>query len=149
VVQTIHVHEPAPIPVWVPVTDGVLPDGVFIGGQEPDRPLAVCRAEHADGLHPGKVVGRRCNIGFNGREIEVHTFEVLVDGEGLVWEAARKGEEVVGAFEGGWEGDVPLPVCRAELNRGLHPGKLLEGRCHIGYGGYEHTKTVYDVLVLP
>jgi hypothetical protein len=52
--------------------------GMVYGGAERGRKLAVCRASYKGGTHPGKVVARKCNIGWGGREIALKTFQVLV-----------------------------------------------------------------------
>lgn len=54
-------------------------------------------------------------------------------------------DAVVGGFQ-------PVPratlfVCRANYNGGLHPGKLYDGRCNIGWGGDEVSLPQYQVLV--
>lgn len=48
-------------------------------------------------------------------------------------------------------GSQPVPpatlfVCRAFYRGGVHPGKLYEGRCNIGWGGSEVSLTQYEVL---
>lgn len=63
---------------WVAAAGGGLPDGALVGGREPGRDLVVCRAPHEGGVHPGKVVARRCNIGWGGKEFRLADFEVLV-----------------------------------------------------------------------
>ena len=40
----------------------------MIGGSEPGRTLYVCRASYRGGMHPGKWIGGRCNIGYGGQE---------------------------------------------------------------------------------
>lgn len=40
-----------------------------------------------------------------------------------------------------------LFVCRANYRGGVHPGKLFQGRCNIGWGGSEVTLSQYEVLV--
>ena len=63
---------------WVPAPGGVAPVDAFIGGKEPGRDLPICRASHQGGTHPGKVVARRCNIGWGGQEVALESFRVLV-----------------------------------------------------------------------
>jgi len=63
---------------WVPAANGAVPKGAFIGGQEKNRKLYVCRVRYKGGVHPGKVVGRNCNIGWGGKEITIPRYEVLV-----------------------------------------------------------------------
>ncbi len=52
------------------------------GGYEPDHALYICRAIFNNEIHVGKTfgLGRNCNIGVDGAEVLVPTFEVLFDG---------------------------------------------------------------------
>lgn len=66
---------------WVSARDGDVPDGAIKAGQEADgTPLYACRAEHANGVHPGKVrkAFKAANIPYGGKEIKVNPYEVLV-----------------------------------------------------------------------
>jgi diguanylate cyclase (GGDEF)-like protein len=63
---------------WVAASAGQIPGGAVVGGQESGRSLFICRANHQNGVHPGKVVARNCNIGYGGKESEVRNYEVLV-----------------------------------------------------------------------
>jgi len=51
-------------------------------GNEGNKTLYVCRARHDGGMHPGKVVGRTCNIGYGGREITLTGYQLLLYKEG-------------------------------------------------------------------
>ena len=62
---------------WVAST-GTVPANAVIGGQEPGRTLPICRGAYEGGLHPGKVVAGKCNIGWGGMEITLQAFEVLI-----------------------------------------------------------------------
>ncbi|MFQ5526358.1 MAG: DUF3421 domain-containing protein [Thermoanaerobaculia bacterium] len=137
-------------PRWQSGTRGSFPEGALSGGWEPGRPdLYVCRARYADGDHPGKLVGSYCNIGWGRKEHALADYEVLVAPAELAqWIPGRDGEVPRGAFVGGSEPSRDLYVCRAEYEGGVHPGKLVERHCNIGYGGYEVMMLVYEVLVL-
>ncbi|MFN4282803.1 MAG: DUF3421 domain-containing protein [Alphaproteobacteria bacterium] len=69
---------------WVGASGGQVPQGAFIGGQEPGRQLPICRAAYNNGIHPGKLVAQNCNIGYGGREIEIRNYEVLMAGSALL-----------------------------------------------------------------
>lgn len=70
---------PAELAKWTSASDGDIPAGSFVGGGEPDRPeLYVCRGEHRGGVHPGKLVGRYCDIGWGSTEVLLSDYEVLV-----------------------------------------------------------------------
>lgn len=43
-----------------------------------DGQLVVCRAEHEDGMHPGKIVINHCMFGYAGKEIQARDYDVLV-----------------------------------------------------------------------
>jgi len=53
------------------------------------------------------------------------------------------------AIEGGvdFNGTTPLYICRSRHVNGVHPGKLLNGQCHIGWGGKEVVLPRFEVLV--
>ena len=56
-------------------------DESWKAGNEADgTPLYVCRSKYDGGLHPGKVVGGNCSIGWGGKEIVLPAFEVLTLG---------------------------------------------------------------------
>jgi len=63
---------------WVPASNGYIPSGAILGGQEPGRQLYICRANYQGGRHPGKVVANYCNIGWGGSEIRLPNYEVFV-----------------------------------------------------------------------
>jgi len=138
-----------PAPKWVTVKSGRLPGGAYIGGQEPGRKLVVCRAAFNKGMHPGKVVAGKCNIGWGGKEQALTAYQALVaDSKSFRWVDSKSGAPLPkGAFIGGKEPGRTLPVCRAAHNKGVHPGKVVAGKCNIGWGGKEIVNSRYQVLV--
>ena len=54
-----------------------------------------------------------------------------------------------GAVMGGSENGVQLPGCRCNFEGGTHPGKVVGGRCNIGWGGNEQSAASFEVLVNP
>jgi len=133
---------------WVFATNGYVPPSAIIGGWEPGRTLYVCHGWYGGGLHPGKIVGNNCNIGWGGKEITLNAYEVLSGDNGRVrWVDASFGGIPEGAFAGGYEAERPsLFVCRA-LYFGWQPGKVVGQNCNFGYGGDEKTSPYYQVLV--
>lgn len=136
---------------WVEF-DGELPSNAVIGGVETHRSLAVCRCNYKGAMHPGKVVERRCNIGWGGKEVGLKRFEVLVN-KGVVeldW-LKTDGKIPDHAIQAGDEKGKPLYVGRAHHANGTHPGKVFKAVsksiCNIGYGGKEITFKTYEVLV--
>lgn len=51
------------------------------------------------------------------------------------------------AVIGGGEGERTLYVCHARFHGGVHPGKLVDGRCNISWGGNEISLPNSEVLV--
>ena len=136
-----------PAPKWVTVRNGRMPRGVFIGGREPGRTLPVCRAAFNKGVHPGKVVAGKCNIGWGGKERTFTSYQVLVASSKSFRWMKTTGRLPKGAYVGGKEPGRSLVICRAPLNKGVHPGKVVAGKCNIGWGGKEHTLRPFEALV--
>jgi len=137
---------------WVAMQRGMkLPRRAFKGGAEPARNLYICRASYRGGLHPGKVVAGRCNIGWGGREILRDRYEVLVKRSprsGVLWlKGHSRALPRMSKVAGGYEPGRRLDICRAQYRGGLHPGKVVDGRCNIGWGGREVVLDRYEVLV--
>jgi hypothetical protein len=134
---------------WVDARGGDVPYGAIVGGSETGRTLYVCRGWYNNGLHPGKVVGSNCNIGWGGDEVLLDRYQVLVGDQNRVqWVDASNGDVPPHAFSGGYEPGRPdLYVCRALYN-GIHPGKIVGSNCNIGYGGKEITLNRYQVMVV-
>ncbi|HYY57681.1 MAG TPA: DM9 repeat-containing protein [Pyrinomonadaceae bacterium] len=139
-----------------PVPAGAIALGQESSGLNNGVTQYVCRALYGSGMHPGKLIGGQCNIGYEGREVERPKYEVAVYAGGS-W-----GRPVTaGALVGGWENNRYMNVCRVHYTEeirvftmlyrardyGMHGGKLLEdGRCHFGYGGDEYASADYEVF---
>ena len=137
-------------------TGGNIPAGAPSHGREADgTPLWVARSParavstQIPGIHPGKVrpAFGGALIPFGGREVLARDYEVLM--EPGIWVAGSNGQVPDGAVVCGREenGD-PLFVARANLNGGIHPGKLrfAFGRALIGFGLKEVPVQSYEVL---
>lgn len=85
-------------PRWVAASGGQVPQGAFIGGQEPGRQLPICRAAYNNGVHPGKVVAANCNIAYGGREIEIRNYEVLMGGAAIAPQQAAINTNLVNSY---------------------------------------------------
>ena len=128
------------------------PAGAISGGQENDQERYVCRAPFNGGLHPGKLIGGRCNIGWGGKGYELNTYEVLTGTQDTrLW----AGRNTTKGYVGGHEADGrPLVICVAYRKEGFlglgtpsrHPGKLLAWRCNYEYGGEEVEGDNYSVI---
>jgi len=152
--------QPAPKPMpaavapskvaWVPAANGAIPPAALIGGQEQGRSIAICRASYNNGLHPGKVAGKACSIGWGGREIPVLQYEVLTgDPKTVSWVRAANGAAPANAYVGGQEPSRRLVVCRAAYQNGVYPGKLVARNCNFGLNGREILAPQYEVMVAP
>jgi hypothetical protein len=130
---------------WVRGNGGAIPVNAVIGGQEPGRNLPVCHGSYQNGVHPGKVVAGKCNIGWGGHEIQLTNFEILTNNSAkLRW---VNGPSAAGMVIGGQEPGRSLPICRGSYQNGVHPGKVVAGKCNIGWGGKEITLQTFEVLV--
>ncbi len=129
---------------WV-ASAGAVPPNAVMGGQERGRTLPICRGAYQGGTHPGKLVAGKCNIGWGGREITLGSFEILTSNNArLAW---VPGPTAAGMVIGGQEPGRTLPICRGAYQGGTHPGKLVAGKCNIGWGGREITLGSFEVLV--
>ncbi|GEM_PF-2422928 len=63
---------------WMQANYGNIPGNAVAGGYEGPRTLYICQADFNGGVHPGKVVDRKCNFGWGGREISVPNYRILV-----------------------------------------------------------------------
>lgn len=134
---------------WVPGKGAAMPKGAVVGGKEAGRKLIVCRAPHARGVHPGKIVAGKCNFGYAGKEIAAPKFQVMINrGARIGWVAPQRGKVPANAFVGGKEPGRTLFVCRTPYKGGMHPGKVVAGKCNIGYGGREIVAAKYQVMVV-
>lgn len=73
---------------WVKPTSRKFPRDAVVGGIEMGQLLYICQAHFAGGMHPGKLVGGNCYIGYGGNEVQIPRFRVLVLG------GSREGEEM-------------------------------------------------------
>ena len=58
-----------------------------------------------------------------------------------------KGEVPENAVIGGIETQRALPVCRCNFNGAMHPGKVVDKYCNIGYGGAEKVISDFEILI--
>jgi len=162
-------------PSWLPnsaVPYNGVPPGAYQGGYDPVRPLFICHAFYNKGTHPGKVVDGRCTITHNGTELQLATgYEWLINVPAQLarWVPAQTGDGqetrflaglgVIGGEESGRTllvchagGAVPIMTMTGQVMTiqipGIQPGKLLDGRCRIGYGGIEYQALHYEALTL-
>ncbi len=65
---------------WSDVINGNLPSNAFVGGQENQNTLYVCRCEYDGSTQIGKTWqgNNSCNIGFGGKGFNIPVYQVLV-----------------------------------------------------------------------
>jgi hypothetical protein len=83
-------------------------------------------------------------------DIEDGTAPIAPSG-GVQWVPASGGSVPEGAFVGGEDNGAKVYVTRASHEGALLPGKLVEGHAcaYVPWGGEEHSKEQYEVLVVP
>ena len=135
-------YDPGPSSVtWQPAQKPFVPgQNAIMGGPgngpKPGSPLYVCRVQYNNNLFPGKWVEGACNFSDDaGKEQVSNTYEVATGS--AEW---RDFDGNVGALvPGGVAADgTHLFICRKQIstwgsNRGLQPGWLENGQCHIPY----------------
>lgn len=145
--EVLSIERPAPPePTWVRGSQGSVPKDAFVAGSERKTTFHLCRASHHGGVHPGKLVGQNCNIGWGGKEVLLSRYEILTGVTNHRWVPSTGGGVPSGSFAGGEENGRPLYVCRGEYRGGTHPGKLVGQNCNIGWGGEEILLAKYEVL---
>ncbi|XP_023341960.1 uncharacterized protein LOC111711763 isoform X2 [Eurytemora carolleeae] len=141
---------------WVRTSgDDIPPRAMEAGHDNEGRPLYVGRARHEGGLFPGKVNPRHncCYIPWGGEEHSKEEYDILVAPRNcdLTWVDASNGHIPTGAVQGGFnENNDPLYIGRAHIEDSFAVGKVNpeHGCCYVAYGGAEHAKEHYQVLVI-
>jgi hypothetical protein len=147
-------YDPGPSSViWQPAQSPFTPgDNAIKGGPgngpQPNSPLYVCRVNDNNALLPGKWVQGACRyVNDAGKEDSANTYEVATGP--AEW---RTFDGNVGALvPGGYLVDgTHLYICRKQIsvfgNKGLQPGFLANGKCHIPYGTDIVAGTPFDAL---
>jgi hypothetical protein len=149
--QVEEVVEVAPVEQLEPAKlewlafDGMVPENSVSGGIENENDLPVCRGNYNGVTHPGKLLANKCNIGWGGKEIELESFDVLVNtGVPLTWKTYT-GSIPNGAVEAGNENGKVLYVGQFTRPDGsVHAGKVFGVKggyiFNYGYGGKEITE---------
>ena len=131
-------YQPGPSSVtWQPAQKPFVPgeDAIKGGpgkGPQPGAPLYVCRAQSDNNLYPGKWMQGSCRFADGQHELVQDTYEVATGP--AEW---RDFDGNIGALvPGGYAADgTQLYICRKDLgkDKGLQPGWLSNGKCHIPY----------------
>lgn len=131
-------YNPGPSSVtWQPAQKPFVPGpGAIKGGPgkgpQPGAPLFVCRVQYQNNLYPGKWIKGSCQFADGQHELSQDTYEVATGP--AEW---RDFDGNISAMvPGGYTADgTQLYICRKDLgkDKGLQPGWLGGGRCHIPY----------------
>ena len=151
-------YDPGPSSVtWRPAQKPFTPgDDAIKGGPgngpKPDSPLYVCRVTFNGGpypaVYPGKWVQGACNFADNaGKEQSMNTYEVAYGPA----EWRDFDGDVSALVPGGYDSDgTHLYICRKKISvfgdKGLQPGRLENGVCHIPYGADNASNPPFQAL---
>lgn len=132
---------------WVKFSAGAMPaDVVYASGAGNDG-VVVCQGDYAGGVHPGRVAGTNCNIGYGGREYGIGGGRVLI-AKNVRWVAVADGAPIPrDPVVGGNERGQPLAVCRARHEGTVYSGKFVAGYCNVGLAGRELTLRPLEILM--
>ncbi|KAG4072159.1 hypothetical protein HA402_015658 [Bradysia odoriphaga] len=122
------------------------------GGRDTDgTEMFVGRAFYNNVWLPAKVLPSKnaCYVAYNGVEVHVDNFEVLIGSTDFVWEPASDGGVPAGAVTTGRDGNEEIFVGRGPFLNSITVGKVHPShRClYLGYNGREEKVRSYEVLV--
>lgn len=127
-------------PHWVKAGYGRIPKHALIGGHDASgEPFYICQANFQGDVYTGRIVGANCNFRFENAEAMTPHYQVLVTQHPYRWVAAN------GSF-------IPMnplySICQANYQGGIHPGVVVNNRCHVNFAGNQIKATKYNVLVV-
>ncbi|KAF5398465.1 Natterin-4 [Paragonimus heterotremus] len=142
---------------WLPVYPGESPPPHAV---DAGNRVYVIRCRHEEDVIPGKWpydLGGIAHIPYNGKEIEVNSFEVLCNTslfpnhKGYQWISCSGGQVPPAALHAGMAGGPsgqPLYVARGEVNGEMCVGQvqLMNNCACVPWGGEEHRLSTYEVL---
>lgn len=127
--------------VWTKPTGGK--NYQLFGIKQPNGEIiGFCRASYQGGIYPGKLVNKKCNIGYGGKEIVLNDFEVFeVDANPNIkindsWKGSR--------FQVGQESSGQrIFLCYGIYQNTYQPGKSVDGKCLFTLDGAEIQATSF------
>lgn len=135
-------------PVWIDIANRMtLFEDLIQAGAENGNISYLCRAQFAGRMHPGKVFMDSCHIGWQGREISIRPYQILVSHRSLGWVSGSFGYVPHNAYEIGLSKNEPLYVCQASFKNALIPGEIIGQMCHFAWNGKQYAQPHYKVLV--
>ena len=143
---------------WRKVSNGHIPSDAFnTGAKDSGRRLFVARAEHKNGMHPGRYhEGHKgAHLPYGGVEHVKHDYEILCSVSGLHWCPMHIGFLPWNAVKTGYEStgygyNAPLYSVKGVVNRTEVIGKYNHEhkRAYFPYGTKEHTVIWGDIKIL-
>jgi len=142
---------------WQWATNGYVPSNAVEGGYEASgEKLYYCLGPYNGIYNPGKIRPgfSGCNIAYNGREIPVNTYYVMISlnpALPLTQVYSQNGSIPFDALPGARDnGGNAMYICSGLVGGGLHPGRIMFGwnGCQVPYGGSEVQAKSYYVLAL-
>jgi len=146
---------------WLPATGGMDPTGCFVGGSELDgKPVYVAVGFYNGMWVPGKASGpfAYADVAYAGREHQCSEFQLL-QGQNYQWidftGGAGNYPPSSAVTPANAPGGAPEYVARARFRVPGQPqpiwvpGKYKGGGkvCYFSYGGSEHSRSVFQILV--
>jgi hypothetical protein len=132
---------------WVAASDGNAPKNSINANPKGQARMPICRGWYQNGTHPGKLVGKNCNIAWGDQEVILPQYEVLAGKPvGLSWVYGARGSMPKRPFYGGEEPGRKLAICRSNYNSTMHAGKLVSNGCLLGWGGRAVLLDTYQVM---
>jgi hypothetical protein len=122
--------------------------GWELTGNGTTRDLKVCSVQFVDGQHVGRWFDDGCHIGWGWGEHVLPNAMVLMNVDpNLAWEWNNVTNWQSQAVVGGWQ-NGPEYICRAWTQgfQGIHPGRVYDGACHVGWGNQELVFSQFQVL---
>ncbi|KAG8933211.1 hypothetical protein FRC02_012285 [Tulasnella sp. 418] len=136
---------------WALLEDNkILSDGIRAGEDKNGNPFYVARAYYEGGLQIGRASSNGAFIGFNGREIPLTQYEVLLgDTRAIKWVASTAGAAGIRAVEGGIDHNgKQLLIAQTRYGGEIIPGKAVDwiNGALIALGGQEINVKDYNIL---
>uniref|UniRef100_A0A336MS45 CSON006343 protein n=1 Tax=Culicoides sonorensis TaxID=179676 RepID=A0A336MS45_CULSO len=138
---------------WVGSSNGHVPENSVIAGHTSNgEPLYIGRARHAGSLTPGKIQkSHGClYIPFDGSEVSIRTYEVLVAQMKPQWRSANPSTcYQPNTISGGRDVDgAEIFVGRAYHEGDLIPAKVISSKhvAYVSYNGKEIAKHNFEIL---
>lgn len=145
---------------WVRVKSGETPLHAIIAAYDKGKPTNICRAKYLSGTHPGQLIENGCLISYGVKVFVQKDYEVLVgDQANVEWgtlpleysypdHSYPYCNNFVIPILGGYEPDKKryLYVCRAMYLNNIYVGKMVDGKCNLGFDGEQSRVSVFEVL---